>query len=245
MPCILAIETSAHIGAVAVLRGECCEALLAAESVRDDQKLSAWVVPAIERVMSASGLTAQDVDAIAFGAGPGSFTGVRTACATAQSLAYAWQRPLITVDSLEALAEATTATTATTAANVCVVLDARMRQVFSASFRRTPDGELHRLTATCVCAPDAVAAAADAVLIGSGASLLPAPHVAELAATAHAEANWAHGVARVAARKLARGETTDPMRAEPIYIRNNVALTEIERQRARLTDANPAREALA
>ncbi len=227
MPCILAIETSAHIGAVVLLRGQRCEELLAAASVRDDQKLSAWVLPAIERVLSASGLAAQAVDAIAFGAGPGSFTGVRTACATAQSLAYAWQRPLLTVDSLEALAEASTA------ANVCVVLDARMREVFSASFLRQADGEWQRLTATTVSAPDAVVVAAGAELIGSGASLLPAPHVANPVATAHAEANWAHGLARIAARKLARNETTDPMHAEPIYVRNNVALTEVERKQAR------------
>ena len=227
MPCILAIETSSHIGAVAILRGQRCDEVLASESVRDDQKLSAWVLPAIERVLGASGLTAQAIDAIAFGAGPGSFTGVRTACATAQSLAYAWQRPLVTVDSLEALAEISPA------ANVCVVLDARMREVFSASFLRRADGELQRLTTTTVSAPDAVVVAAGAELIGSGARLLPTPHVAELAATAHAEANWAHGVARVAARKLARGDTTDPMRAEPIYVRNNVALTEVERKQAR------------
>ena len=227
MPCILAIETSAHIGAVALLRGEPCEELLAAESVRDDQKLSAWVLPAIERVIAEAGLAPSDIDAIAFGAGPGSFTGVRTACATAQSLAYAWQRPLVTVDSLEALAEASTA------AHVCVVLDARMREVFSASFLRQADGELQRLTATTVSALDAVVVAAGADLIGSGARLLPALQVADSAATAHAESQWVHGIARVAARKLALGETTDPLHAEPIYARNNVALTEVERKEAR------------
>ncbi len=227
MPSILAIETSAHIGAVAILRGQRCEEVLAAEFVRDDQKLSAWVLPAIERVLVASGLTASAIDAIAFGAGPGSFTGVRTACATAQSLAYAWQRPLITVDSLEALAETSTA------AAVCVVLDARMREVFSASFVRRADGDLQRLAATTLSAPDAVVVAPGAVLIGSGAHLLPEPHVSNSTASAHSEAHWAHGVARVAARKLARGESTDPMHAEPLYVRNNVALTEVERQRAR------------
>lgn len=227
MPCILAIETSAHIGAVAILRGERCEEVLAAEFVRDDQKLSAWVLPAIERVLADARLTHAAIDAVAFGAGPGSFTGVRTACATAQSLAYAWQRPLITVDSLEALAETSSA------AAICVVLDARMREVFSASFARMADGEFQRLTATTVSAPGTLVVATGAELIGSGAHLLPTLHAAALAATAHAEAHWAHGVARVAARKLARGETTDPMHAEPIYVRNNVALTEAERKQAR------------
>lgn len=239
MPCILAIETSAHIGAVAILHGERCEAVLATELAQDDQKLSAWVLPAIERMLGASGLTAHAIDAVAFGAGPGSFTGVRTACATAQSLAYAWQRPLVTVDSLEALAEASSAS------SICVVLDARMREVFSASFVRRDDGDLQRLTATAVSAPDAVVVAAGTEVIGSGAHLLQSPPVATLATTAHAEAHWAHGVARVAARKMAGGESTNAMHAEPIYVRNNVALTEVERQRAPLADPRRAREAVA
>ncbi len=226
MPCILAIETSAHIGAVAILRGDQCETVLASEFVRDDQKLSAWVLPAIIRVFAEAQLDHASVEAIAFGAGPGSFTGVRTACATAQTLAYAWRRPLVAVDSLEALAETSTA------ASICVVLDARMREVFSASFARRADGQLQRLTAITVSAPDTVDVTAGAELTGSGAHLLPAPHVAALAATRQAEARWAHGVARVAARKLARGETTDPAHAEPIYVRNNVALTEAERKQA-------------
>ena len=239
MPCILAIETSAHIGAVAILRGERCEDVLALESVRDDQKLSAWVLPAVERVIAAAEITHAAIDAIAFGAGPGSFTGVRTACATAQSLAYAWQRPLVTVDSLDALAESATAAT------VCVVLDARMREVFSATFARQANGALLRLTPTTVCTPDAVVMPANSELIGSGVNLLPVPQNAALAATAHAEANWANGVARVAARKLARGETTDPLHAEPIYVRNNVALTEVERLQARVAGLPPARENVA
>jgi tRNA threonylcarbamoyladenosine biosynthesis protein TsaB len=227
MPCILAIETSAHVGAVAILRGERCEVVLAAELVRGDPKLSAWVLPAVERVIAAAGLNRTAVDAIAFGAGPGSFTGVRTACATAQSLAFAWQRPLVSVDSLEALADASAAT------QVCVVLDARMGEVFSASFARRADGDLQRITATTVSKPTAEVVTADAELIGSGAYLLPLKQTFVLAATTHAEAHWAYGVARVAARKLARGETTDPLRAEPIYVRNNVALTEVERKQAR------------
>ena len=231
MPCILAIETSAHVGAVAILRGERCEDVLAAKYVREDQKLSAWVLPAIKQIISDAGITHTALDAIAFGAGPGSFTGVRTACATAQSLAYAWKRPLIAIDSLEALAEMSSAS------SVCVVLDARMREVFSAAFAREPDGEF---VTTSVSTPDAVAAPENCELIGSGVNLLPTRQHFALNATTQAEAHWAHGIARVAARKLVRSEFTDPMHAEPIYVRNNVALTEAERLQARLADQHLA-----
>ena len=61
------------------------------EIVRDDAKLSAWVLPAVERVLARWGGDVGQIAAIAFGAGPGSFTGVRTACNTAQSLVYAWR----------------------------------------------------------------------------------------------------------------------------------------------------------
>ena len=106
MPLILAIECSSHVGAIALLHvGDAC-AQTFSEVVRNEVKLSGWILPAVQRMLTQAQLRGEDIDAIAFGAGPGSFSGVRTACATAQALAYAWQKPLISVDSLEALAEA-------------------------------------------------------------------------------------------------------------------------------------------
>lgn len=228
MSSILAIETSAHIGAIALMPDDTRPDHVFCELVRDEAKLSAWVLPAIERVQAAANLSLRDVDAIAFGAGPGSFTGVRTACATAQALAYAWQKPLITVDSLEALAEACGAP------RISVVLDARMNEVFAASFERTASGALVRLSATTVGASESFQPRDGALLIGSGAHLIAPSPVSEARRasaeeTAAAEAAWAHGVARIAARKLSRGETTPACDAEPLYVRNSVALTEAER----------------
>jgi tRNA threonylcarbamoyladenosine biosynthesis protein TsaB len=228
MSSILAIETSAHIGAIALMPDDTRPDKVFCELVRDEAKLSAWVLPAIERVQAAANLSLRDVDAVAFGAGPGSFTGVRTACATAQALAYAWQKPLIKVDSLEALADACSA------ARISVVLDARMNEVFAASFARGASGVLVRLSATTIGPPQSFQAAEGALLVGSGAHLIalsPASEarLASAAETATAEAAWAHGVARIAARKLARAETTPVCDAEPLYVRNSVALTEAER----------------
>lgn len=232
MSSILAIETSAHIGAIALMVDDSRPDRVFSEVVRDEVKLSAWVLPAIERVQIAANISLRDVDAIAFGAGPGSFTGVRTACATAQALAYAWQKPLISVDSLEALAETGGS------GPISIVLDARMNEVFSASFERNASGKLVRLSATMVGAPDAFSPPVGALILGSGVHLImlsPASgaRCASAEETGACEAMWASGVARVAARKLARGDTTVAWNAEPIYVRNNVALTEAERaQRA-------------
>lgn len=228
MSSILAIETSAHIGAIVLMPDHARPDHVFGEFVRDETKLSAWVLPAIERVQTAANFSLRDVDAIAFGAGPGSFTGVRTACATAQALAYAWQKPLIAVDSLQALAETCDA------GCVSIALDARMNEIFFASFARDANGELQRLATTAVGAANAFRPPADAVLLGSGAPLIATSTTdgfrrAGADEIAASEALWAHGVARVAARKLARGETVAAADAEPIYVRNNVAQTEAER----------------
>ena len=224
MQSLLAIECSSHVGAVAYLRDITRPDEWAGESTRDEVKLSAWVLPAIERVLAKAGASARDVKVVAFGAGPGSFTGVRTACATAQALAYAWQTPLIAVDCLEALAQASALS------RVDVVLDARMNELYAAAFERSCAGDLRRISETRICAAADFVAHDSTTVLGAGSSLVNTGNVrATTDDLRAAEARWAYGVARVAVRKLARNETTEPRDAEPIYLRNKVAFTEAER----------------
>lgn len=234
MPAILAIETSAHIGAVALLPDTLQPESAIVEVTRDDSKLSAWVLPAVQRVLARWRGSTGQIDAIAFGAGPGSFTGVRTACATAQSLAYVWQKPLLAVDSLEALAQQAMGDST----QVTVALDARMGEVYAASFlcRRTASGvTVRRLTPTIAQSPSSVVLTGSTLLLGSGAALTAAAQPDALVSVIDSERSravdngWAIGVARVAALMLAQGITVDPLAAEPIYVRNNVAQTEAER----------------
>jgi tRNA threonylcarbamoyladenosine biosynthesis protein TsaB len=220
MPTLLAIECSSHVNAVAYLNDIDRPDEWFGEISRDDVKGTMWLLPAIERVLAKAGARKTEVNIVAFGAGPGSFTGVRTACATAQALAYAWQASLIAVDCLEALAAASAL------AQVDVVLDARMNELYVASFARSDSDELIRLSATTLVGTQAFIANNGAPLLGSGAHLV-APARAE--ATIAAEDRWACGVALVAIAKFANGELTDPQYAEPIYVRNNVARTEAER----------------
>lgn len=229
MPLILAIESSSQVGAIALVRFGDASAAAFGEVVRNEIKLSAWMLPAVQRVLAKANVCGADIDAIAFGAGPGSFSGVRTACATAQALAYAWQKPLISVDSLEALAEASALP------RVTVAVDARMQEIYVASFARNEVGALDRVTQTSLCSPEPFASHENVAVLGSGAHLIThALYSASADQTDHAEASWAHGVARVAARKLALGQITPASEAEPFYVRNNVAQTEAERAAARL-----------
>ena len=234
MPVILAIETSARVGAVALLPDAPQSDNAIVEIVRDDAKLSAWVLPAVERVLARWGGHVGQIAAIAFGAGPGSFTGVRTACSTAQSLAYAWQKSLLAVDSLDALAQQAV----NDCAQVTVALDARMGEVYVASFTRQLEASgatMQRMAATTVQHPSSVTLASNALLLGSGAPLVAAAQPDALASVIDRERNrtienqWAVGVARVATVMLAQGANVDPIAAEPIYVRNNVAQTEVER----------------
>ncbi len=219
MPTLLAIECSSHVNAVAYLNDIDRPDEWLGEISRDGVKSSMWLLPAIDRVLAKAGARKTEVNIVAFGAGPGSFTGVRTTCATAQALAYAWQASLIAVDCLEALAAASSLT------QIDVLLDARMNELYAASFARFADGLL-RISPTTLVASNAFVARADVTLLGSGARLV-AP--SDERATHNAEDRWAYGVALVAIGKFARGELTDPQSAEPIYVRNNVAQTEAQR----------------
>lgn len=220
MHSLLAIECSSHVNAVAYIADIDRPDVGVGEMSREDVKASAWCLPAIERVLAKAGARKADVKLVAFGAGPGSFTGVRTACATAQALAYSWHATLIAVDCLEALAEASGLD------RVDVVLDARMQELYVASFARSAGGALTRLSATTLVSTGAFFARDGVALVGSGATLV---NSASAQITIAAENRWANGLARVAMYKFARGEVTDPRYVEPIYVRNNVAQTEAQR----------------
>ena len=81
------------------------------------------VLPMLDRLVAAAGFPLAGLDAVAFGAGPGSFTGLRIACGVAQGLAFARGLPVVGISSLEALAEESGAP------RVVACLDARMREV--------------------------------------------------------------------------------------------------------------------
>ena len=115
----------------------------------------------IDALLADAGTPLSALDAIAFGAGPGSFTGLRIACGVAQGLGLAIDRPLIAVDSLSSIAWASGQP------QVIACLDARMGEVYCAAYqiRRTqagphlpdvPDASIEVLSPPRVCAPDAV-----------------------------------------------------------------------------------------
>ncbi|MDE2277304.1 MAG: tRNA (adenosine(37)-N6)-threonylcarbamoyltransferase complex dimerization subunit type 1 TsaB, partial [Burkholderiales bacterium] len=120
---------------------------------------SGSLLPQAQALLARAGLVLADLDCIAFGSGPGAFTGLRTACAVAQGLGFGLGRPLLPIDSLLIVAEDARAQAAPAAAfDVGVAMDARMGEVYAARYRWA-DGGWQVLQAPRLCDPGALASA--------------------------------------------------------------------------------------
>jgi len=201
---------------------------IAALERRADHRHGELLLPMVERLLAQAGLGTQDLDGVAFGSGPGSFTGLRIACGLAQGLAFAHDLPVLGISSLEALAEGAGAQ------RVVACLDARMHEVYCAAYLRRDDGwEVLRAPA---CLPPAELEAlpeGDWVGAGGGFAVYRDVLAARLGSTLKQllpdlRPN-AYAVARLAAARFARGEGVDAASALPLYLRDKVALTRAER----------------
>jgi len=223
-PRLLAFDTATELCSVALLRdGEIFE--YEAEIGRES---SARILGAIDEVLREAGIGLRDLDALAFGRGPGGFTGVRLAASIAQGLAFGAGLPVIPVSDLEALAERGFALTPQ-AARILVCSDARMREVYWAEFRRTPEATFAAVGRERVGAPESVEleGGSEAVAgIGRGFEVYP-----DLAAGFGARLLAIHGRALpraremlvIAEREWRAGRLRTPAEALPVYLRDEVA----------------------
>ena len=231
---LLAFDTSTDRLSIALTCEVAGQARLWQHSAEGGAKASTDLIPAIEALMSQAGLRFEDLDAIAFGQGPGSFTGLRTACAVAQGLGFAANRLLLPVDTLLAVAEEARFLYAPEASSVRVqaLLDARMDEVYAANFswnaqHWTHEGDvrLHRPEATDVQAHEVMAGNVFEVY---GERLPGAPEQVRWPAWPTATA-----MLRLAPQLLAAGAAVNAAQALPRYIRDKVAQTTQEREAAK------------
>jgi tRNA threonylcarbamoyladenosine biosynthesis protein TsaB len=221
---LLAVETSTELCSAALLRGD---DLLVEEALSPNQHAE-HLAPMIRRLLARAGLAPRDLDAVAFGQGPGSFTGIRIACGIAQGMALGAGRPVIAVPSLMALAEQANES------RVIAALDARMGETYLAAYSRM-GGDWQAAIAPCLAAEAALPAlpGRDWVATGSGFdgfAWLRSAYGPQIVHRIENDLPRAGAVARIAARRLARGETLAPEEAAPLYLRDKVALTTEERQ---------------
>ncbi|HYC43211.1 MAG TPA: tRNA (adenosine(37)-N6)-threonylcarbamoyltransferase complex dimerization subunit type 1 TsaB [Noviherbaspirillum sp.] len=220
MPNILAIETSSELASVALLH----HGQLISREASGVQTHSQTVLPMVQALLAQAGMSLSDCDAIAFGAGPGSFTGVRTACGVGQGLAFGADLPVVPVVTLLSMAAA--CREACNATEVLVMLDARMDEVYWAQYRYQDGWQV--VTAPVLSAPTEVKVTGTATVCGNGLTAYPTafegwketlpgivPHAAQ--------------IARLAESEFIAGRTVKAHEAQPIYLRNKVALTTAER----------------
>jgi tRNA threonylcarbamoyladenosine biosynthesis protein TsaB len=194
------------------------------------QRHAELVLGAIEALLVEAGLARGALDGIAFGAGPGSFTGVRIACGVAQGLALALDRPVVAVSTLESLAEQTEAL------RVAACLDARIGEVYFAAYERARRGERwQEVVPARLCTPATLPTLPGGKWtgVGSGFAAHEAPLRALLGdAIGAVRADvvpTASAILALALPRFAAGEGTDAAAAQPVYLRDKVALTVDER----------------
>jgi tRNA threonylcarbamoyladenosine biosynthesis protein TsaB len=223
---ILAIDTATDLCSVALLRGE----RLVERTEAVGQKHSERALPLVDTVLGEAKLRLADVDVFAFGAGPGSFTGLRIACGVVQGLAFGCGRPVVGVGNLRALAsvafgERPQATTALAA------IDARMHEAYCAVYAN--DADVSEVRAPALEAPGDLTPLARAAGVIVGNALTAFPDAFPLEVPAHrlpALRAHAGAIARLARRDAERGRTVRAADATPHYVRDRVALTIEERR---------------
>lgn len=221
---LLAFDTSTEALSVAVsARGATF-----AQAGEGGARSSATLIPSLLALLAQAGLALRDLDAIVFGCGPGSFTGLRTACSVAQGLALGAAVPVLPVETLMAVADE--ARERTGAREVLALLDARMDEVYVARYAH--DGRRWRRDGPVrLAAPEDVGASQGLVMagnvFGTYGDRLPAGG-ARIEALPGAAA-----LLRLAPALLADGEGRPADQALPLYVRDKVAQTTAERAAAR------------
>lgn len=232
---LLAIETSAGAASCAVVQDG---RLLSEGFVNTKQTHSQTLLPMVQQALAQAELTVAQLDGLAVAVGPGSFTGVRIGVAAIKGLAFPASTPCVGVSTLEAMAENFRGLPEKL--TVCAVMDARCRQVYTASFL-IDDGAVTRLTPDEALTMDTVkerlmGTSTPILLVGDGAAMcyaewqntLPSLYLAP----EHLRFPRAAGVAAVAAPRFARGETTDAASLLPLYLRLPQAQRELMARQA-------------
>lgn len=230
---VLALETSSEWCSCALW----LDARVLADERDAGQAHSELVLPMIEALLHQAGVELAALDGIAFGAGPGSFTGLRIACGVAQGLAYGAGLPVVAVGTLQALAEASGA------ARCIAAIDARMGEIYHAAYVHA-GGDWRTVHEPSLCRPEAAPPVDGNDWTGAGSGFaahgeaLRARYAGALAGIQPERRPHAREIAELGARALALGLGLDPAQAAPLYVRDKVALS-IEEREARKAASRP------
>lgn len=220
---ILAVDTSTEACSAALLSdGEVTERFQLAP-----REHAALILPMVESLLAEAGLALGRLDALAFGRGPGAFTGVRIGTGVVQGLAFGAELPVVPVSSLAAIAQGTWRELG--AERVLAAIDARIQEVYWGTYRRGDSGVMELSGQELVCRPGEVPVPADGGWFGAGTGW--GAYGDELrarvgAALDRCEAErfpHAADIAVLAVEGLRRGLAVPAEQALPVYLRDEVA----------------------
>ncbi|MCE5980401.1 MULTISPECIES: tRNA (adenosine(37)-N6)-threonylcarbamoyltransferase complex dimerization subunit type 1 TsaB [Pseudomonas] len=219
MTTLLALDTATEACSVALLHDGKVSSHYEVIPRLHAQKL----LPMIQQLLADAGVTLQQVDAIAFGRGPGAFTGVRIAIGVVQGLAFALERPVLPVSNLAVLAQR--AMREQGVQQVAAAIDARMDEVYWGCYRNV-DGEMRLQGNEAVLPPEQVAlpAGASGDWFGAGTGWGYAERLAvKVNAQDASLLPHAQDLLSLATFAWQRGEAIAADLAQPVYLRDKVA----------------------
>mgnify|MGYP001819966252 FL=1 len=226
--------TTARVLAIETATAACSAALYIDGQVEERHALAprqhaALILPMVESLLASAELAVTALDALAFGQGPGAFTGVRIAASAAQGIAFAADLPVVPVSTLAALAGG--AMRDADACHVMAALDARMDEVYWGVYTRDTGGLPALQGRETVAAPAAVAVPDGDGWIAAGSGwaayaeqLMPRAGERLVRVLPDLEPR-AYDVALIGADRFARGEVGQAGDAVPVYLRDQVVRT--------------------
>jgi tRNA threonylcarbamoyladenosine biosynthesis protein TsaB len=218
---LLAFDTSTEFLSIAV---QTAAGAVLRHDAPGGAQASHALIPAITRLLDRAAVAIDALDAIVFGRGPGSFTGLRTACSVAQGLGFGSGVPVLGVDTLLAVAEGARASHG--AERVVALLDARMDEVYFAAYIYA-EGVWQPHSGVGLGSPEQVVAEPGWVLAGNAFSAYSARLPAGAARIETLPT--AAALLRLAPALIAAGQAGPAARAAPLYVRDKVAQTTEER----------------
>ncbi len=232
---ILALETSTEYCSVAIWQS--CAAGLDGKITQHfelvGQKHSELLIAMLAKLMQDLGFGMQDLDGIAYGSGPGSFTGVRIACGVTQGLALGAGLNVAGICTLQALAQGAAQP------RVIAALDARMGEIYCAAYEKQGDDWL-TVFEPCLCKPEEAPPVSGEGWYGAGSGfavftdVLSSRYAGQLAGMDGAAVPQAASIAELGAAQFARGLSVDAALAQPFYLRDKVAFKTAEREQIAL-----------
>lgn len=216
----LALDTASAQCSVALVMGD---AVIVREvaTARDHAQL---ILPMIDEVLAEGGTTLRQLQGIAFGRGPGSFTGVRIAIGVAQGLAYALGLPVLPISDLAAVAQQVAAQLST-GERVLVCMDARMGEIYTGVFAKAVDGLMVVMEPEQLLPPDSLQVSEPRSQVGLGTGFRAYPVLRDRCAgmVIHDDAlPRAREIVQLAVRDYVAGLAVPPDQALPVYLRDQV-----------------------